>query len=79
MVNKKILFPIAKNKVVGVTKITNENFETVKEIIKNINNYYTMYIWTLTSDDYIVALNRSTNKDLIPDDDLEFFCFICYW
>ena len=49
---KKIIYNIAKKKVVAATKIAD--------------------------DDYIVALDRSTNKIFNAYQDADFFCFICY-
>lgn len=84
-VNKKVIFPIAKKKVIAVTKISDDPYaedlsingnHSILNIISN-NSPSDLYLWTLTPDDYIVALNRYTNE-LLNINDLEVFCFICY-
>lgn len=73
--NRKVLYPIAKNKVLGATKISDTDYNDYKNYVipnKAPNN---LFIWTLTTDDYLVAINRNDNSIL---EDWEYFCFICY-
>lgn len=75
---EKIVYNIAKKKVVAATKIADDDYKTM---VNSINNNYTsvdLYLWNLTDDDYIVALDRSTNKLFNAYQDADFFCFICY-
>lgn len=82
-VSQKVVFPIAKNKVIGVTKVSDDTYDYINNHF-NLDYFsgHDLYIWTLTADDYIVAVDRKSNT-LIPFDkegitDYEFYCFICY-
>ena len=74
----KVVFPIAKNKVVGVTKITDNDYKTTVAQF-GYTGAYNINLWALTTDDYIVGVDRNTNTLLSTEStDWEFFCFICY-
>ena len=74
----KVVFPIEKNRVVGVTRYTDNEYETTV-IQFSQGGAYNLNLWTLTTDDYIVGVDRNTNTLLSTESkDREFFCFICY-
>ena len=70
--NRKVLYPIAMNRVVGMCKVSNDLLAELKypEIAP-------LSSWTLTGDDYLLALNANSNT-LISGDEGEIICFICY-
>ena len=76
---EKLVYPIAKKVVLGVTKVTDTDYKSTTEQFTT-GPYNNLYIWTLTTDDYIVAVNRSTNvlMESTNPRDFELFCFICY-
>lgn len=80
-INKKLIYPIAKNRVVGATKISDDNYKTMVDLINlkdaTINSKYDLFLWNLSTDDYIVAVDRFDN-DLISGFEKEYFLFICY-
>ena len=74
-VNEKVVYPIAKKRVVGATQITNETYNRWKEFL-NKGSLYDIYDWTLTIDDYIIAVK--SDSQILHTEDLDLFCFICY-
>ncbi len=78
VIGEKVVYPIAKNRVIGVTKISDDYYERFLElVIEPKNPSADIYFWTLTYDDYLVAVDRFTGEKLINGDH-ELFCFICY-
>ena len=76
-INKKLVYPIAKNKVVSVTRVADHDpFDAIKNAIGNSS--YTVYSWALTADDYIVGRDPFTNGFSQWSDDTQLYCFICY-
>ena len=77
--NEKVVFPIAKNRVVGACKVSDDAFDKLKNDIIANSSPKDLYLWTLTSDDYWVGINRFTNQLLVSGlFDQEYLCFICY-
>lgn len=77
VLNNKVLYPIEKNLVFGVTRRASINYERMVKQIKDKTNPSDISAWALTADDYLVGINRFTN-DLLGDYDIELFLFICY-
>ena len=74
----EVVFPIAKNRVVGVTKNTDNDYETTV-VQFGQSGAHNLNLWTLTTDDYIVGVDRNTNTLFSTEStEWEFFCFICY-
>ena len=72
---------IAKNRVIGMCKVSNDDYSlTIESLEYKIKP--SVFPWTLTADDYLVAYNANTNK-LVSDGEAnhegEWVCFICYW
>ena len=76
---RKLVYPIAKKKVIGVTRMSDDTYEKAVEMI-NAGNMpeYDLTLWTLTLDDYIIALNRNTNTLISVNKDSDNFLFSCY-
>lgn len=74
-------YPIAKNRVVGVTRMTDLSYDTLVDYASNHNGYiynYDLNPWTLTQDDHFVAANLRDNLLIAHYDDTDYFFFICY-
>ena len=86
-INEKVVYPIEKKYVFGVTRRTDMSYGGLKNAIdKNTDkttpwvNYYDLaiWIWTLTTDDYLVQADPTTGKITYPVCEGDRFCFICY-
>lgn len=66
------MYPIEKKLVIGATKISDGSYARLAELgwLNDIQ------IWTLTTDDYVVALDK--NATFIDKNDMAPFLFICY-
>lgn len=71
--NQKIVYNIAPKMILGCCKVSDDSY---KNIVSTVDQNG-LYAWTLTSDNYIVAANRSTGA-VATIADGEYFCFICY-
>lgn len=78
--NRKVLYPIAKKKVVSATKICDyDTKESISNVLgNNVASSYTIYSWILTADDYIVGRDPYTNQLNTLINDVDRYCFICY-
>ena len=77
--NEKVIYPIAKKRVVGATRITDTNYKFLLDGISKRDNWINnldLALWTLTTNDYIVQGDAYTRKISAGDND--YFCFICY-
>ena len=73
--NTKIVYPIAKKKVIGVTKVSDVSYEEILGYIKS-SVILDVFSWTLSEDHYIVGISSLDNGFI--NNDYEFFLFICY-
>lgn len=74
-ISEQVVFPITPKRVVGVTRKTDQYMgDSIGSLEYRSDN---MSLWTLTYDNYIIALDRHSINSLITNDD-EWFCFICY-
>ena len=61
--------------VVGATNIADDRYKDIVQSVK-VHDNTDLYLWTLTTDDYLVAVNRFTNE--LYTTNAEHFCFICF-
>lgn len=70
-----MVYPIAKKKVVGATNISDDNYANIVKYVK-VHENTDFYLWTLTTDDYLIAVNRFTIE--LYTTNSEHYCFICF-
>lgn len=80
-IGEKVVYPIAKNRTVGVTRMTDSNYGPDSSD-SNLNLRCDDFsLWTLSQNDYIFAIDRRSNNTkylTASEGDYEYFCFICY-
>lgn len=79
-INNKIVYPIAKKRLVGATRICDWDSKAVRDINATGTwaNGYDFTPWTITTDDYFLAVNAKNGYLVGSDSDADWFCFICY-
>ena len=73
----KVVYPIAKKRVIGATKISDDTYDSAVRFL-NEKRQVNLYSWSLTIDDYLIGIDRYTNTLLAPVADYDYFLFFCY-
>ena len=77
-INTKVVYPIAKKNVIGVTKANDALAVDIRQAIKD-KRPTDLSPWCLSKDDYILALNVYNQSSVTESDfDFDYFLFICY-